>query len=122
MRPFQFDLGTIPYNDLCGIVHWTTTRWRTFPAFVPWLADLLATEKLIRDGDLPRGDGNHYLPAHWTDADVADALEGSTAISFAENIDPATGKFLDKLTIHVAALAAGRLRDRDYIGKSIKGN
>jgi hypothetical protein len=121
MRPFQFDLSTIPHADLAAVANWSLSRLATFPAFAAWLADLMATELRVRGGEQPRGDGNHYFPA-WTDAEVADALEGITALSFAENVDPTTGKLLDTITIHVAALAAGRLRTRDFVASSVRSN
>jgi hypothetical protein len=97
------------------------SRLSTFPAFAPWLADLVATERLVRDGELPRGDDNVYLPA-WTDSAIAEALQAATELSYAENVDPVTGQLLDKVVFHVAAMAARRLRARDFIAKSVANN
>jgi hypothetical protein len=118
MRPFEFNLVTLPYTELCGLCRWSMSRSTQFPAFCTWLADVLGSEGLRREESpetLPSG--YISLPEHWTNADVAEALEGSTALSYAENIDAeTTGKLLDKIAIHIAALAARRLRERHAVG------
>ncbi|MEX2174606.1 MAG: hypothetical protein WD872_09610 [Pirellulaceae bacterium] len=123
MRPFQFDLSTLPDDDLGALGNWLLPRFTTYPAFAPWLSTLLGGEALRRqEGQPPAADVNHYLPAHWGDLDLADALEGSTALSFAQGVSPATGKLLDTIVIHVAGLAARRLRERHAVSRSIREN
>ena len=118
MRPIEFTMSTVAYDELCKLCQWTMARQTQYPAFCNWLADVLGSEGVRRQESpdtLPSG--YISLPEDWTNADVAAALEGSTAISFARGVDAnTTGKLLDKITIHVVALAARRLRERHAVG------
>lgn len=118
MRPIEFNLASIPHNDLCALTQWSMSRLTQYPAFCNWLADLIGSEGVRRD-EAPETLPTGYitLPDHWTNSDVADALEGATALSYGQGVDATTtGKLIDQITIHVAALAARRLRLRHAVG------
>ena len=112
MKPIEFCLSSIPDDDLPPLIQWFGGNVDKYEPLCVWLGELLANEACRRiDGSGDKVLAFH-LPEHWDDGAVATALEGITVLSFAQGISSTTGLLIDKVTIHVAAEAAGRLRER----------
>jgi hypothetical protein len=124
VQPFQFDLSTVPDDDLGRLGTWTVSRLREFPAFTLWLAKgPLGTEALRRqEGQPSPGEQSIALPP-WSDEELADAVEGALALSLrVANVSLVTGQLLDWIAVHVNAAAANRLRARHDLQRAIREN
>lgn len=111
MKPIRFYLPALADNDFAKLVNTVQDVGNDWPVLCGWLEEALSRELLRRFSDVgtPQDVDLLTLPGDWTNAELAEALEASTILSFCPDLPASVGELLDLIAIHVAAAAARRL-------------
>ncbi len=111
--PFTSYLPDLTDRELRFLATWLQDSQHLYPTFTAWLHPFCVAESERRrlGADLPT-ETIGTLPIEFSNAEVAEALEASTSMSFFEHVGPELSVFLDALILATVTASAGRLKVR----------